>query len=164
MGFWDKVLIVAVAPIALPVGIGMAIAEAISGNGDSEEAQAAETRERAEKARADARREAREQEKADILQYASRELAAAMERHGLKGKAGLKGLSLDQLSLVANVPSVPGVMMERLRCLSPGLRDTTEELETSQSLRLAQEIDELTKLRLALSLDAFLKSIKGEGA
>lgn len=162
MGFWDKVLFVAVAPIALPVGIGMAIAEAIGGS--SEEAQAAEARERAEKARADAWREAREQEKADILQYAGRELAAAMERHGLKSAAGLKAPSLDQLELLDSHPAEPGVLIAMLRDLSPGLRDTAEEAETAQSLRLTQAIDELTGLRRALLEDAALINGEGEGA
>lgn len=164
MGFWEKVLIAAVTPIALPVGIGMAIAEAVSGKDDKEEAQAAEARERAEKARADARREAREREKADILQYASRELAAAMGRHGLKGGAGLKAVSLEQLELLDSYPALPGVLMAMLRDLSPGLRDTAEEAEKSQSIRLTREIDELALLRQALLEDASLKDDEGEAA
>lgn len=163
MGFWDKALTVALSPIILPVAIGMAVVDAVGGKDDAE-AQAAEAREKAEKARAEARRQAREREKADILLYANRELSAAMDRHGLKGGAGLQALTLEQLELLDRYPALPGVLMSMLRGLSPGLRDTVEEADKAQSLRLTREINDLTRLRRALLEDVALKDVEGEGA
>ena len=161
MGFWEKVLIVALSPIIIPVGVGIAIKEAVSGNGDSKDTEAAEAQEQAAKARADALRAAREQEETDIVQYASRELAAVIARHGLKSKAGLRTLSLEQLELLVSSPALPGGLMAKLRDISPGLRDTNAEAVKAQSVRLTREIDELVRLRQALLEDAFLNGDAG---